>query len=196
MHPALQINQRATAASAYPSMASSSSSAELSRDQVVMVYNQLQQRVAAINSKVMDLQSDCAEHDLVIKALEPLPTERRCWRLIGDVLVERSVGEALPAVQRNRHNLQDAVNTLTQQREEVAKELAAHMVRRRPQAARTAWRGMAPRIHTLIACCVLCPLQAKYKIRPVRPGEEAADAEADRAWAASKGMGKQGVLAA
>lgn len=27
--------------------------------------------------------------------------KRKCWRMIGDVLVERTVGEFLPAVQSN-----------------------------------------------------------------------------------------------
>ena len=46
-----------------------------------------------------------AEHDLVIKTLEPLEPGRRCSRLVGEVLVERTVGDVLPAVQKQRENL-------------------------------------------------------------------------------------------
>jgi prefoldin subunit 2 len=33
----------------------------------------------------------------VIKQLEPMDKTRKCYRLIGDVLVERTVAETLPA---------------------------------------------------------------------------------------------------
>jgi hypothetical protein len=41
--------------------------------------------------------AEAAEHDLVIKQLEPMDKTRKCYRLIGDVLVERTVAETLPA---------------------------------------------------------------------------------------------------
>ncbi len=37
----------------------------------------------------------------VIEALSGLNKERKCWRLVGSTLVERTVGEVLPAVQKN-----------------------------------------------------------------------------------------------
>jgi prefoldin subunit 2 len=38
----------------------------------------------------------------VITAIEKLEPERKCFRLVGGVLVERTVGEVLPAVRKNR----------------------------------------------------------------------------------------------
>jgi hypothetical protein len=43
----------------------------------------------------------CFLFSLVIAAMEKLPADRRCFRMIGGVLVERSVGEVLPAVKSN-----------------------------------------------------------------------------------------------
>lgn len=45
----------------------------------------------------LPLPAEAAEHDLVIKQLEPMDKGRKCYRLIGDVLVERTVAETLPA---------------------------------------------------------------------------------------------------
>jgi hypothetical protein len=42
-------------------------------------------------------RAEAAEHDLVLKQLEPMDKGRRCYRMIGDVLVERTVAETLPA---------------------------------------------------------------------------------------------------
>ena len=36
-------------------------------------------------------------NQLVAKALEPLDGDRKCFRLIGGVLVERNVAEVLPS---------------------------------------------------------------------------------------------------
>ena len=58
-----------------------------------------------LTSAQIERQQDVAEHDLVIKTLEPLEAGRKCFRLVGEVLVERTVGEVLPAVKKNRDNL-------------------------------------------------------------------------------------------
>ena len=49
---------------------------------------------------------------------------RRCFRLVGGVLVERTVGEVLPAVERNQAGLKDIVQRITEQREAKLKILA------------------------------------------------------------------------
>ena len=38
---------------------------------------------------------------VVMQTLEPLAADRRCYRMIGGVLVERTVGDVLPAVKQN-----------------------------------------------------------------------------------------------
>jgi len=41
----------------------------------------------------------------VLKTLEPLDAERKCFRLVGGVLVEQNVGLVRPVVQTNLDNL-------------------------------------------------------------------------------------------
>ncbi len=45
------------------------------------------------------------EHTLVLQTLEPLDEGRKCFRLVGGVLVEQNVGSARPTVQGNMDNL-------------------------------------------------------------------------------------------
>jgi Prefoldin subunit len=45
------------------------------------------------------------EHTLVLQTLEPLDEGRKCFRLVGGVLVEQTVGTARPTVQGNMDNL-------------------------------------------------------------------------------------------
>ncbi len=41
------------------------------------------------------------EHKLVVETLTKLESERKAFRLVGGVLVERTVGEVLPIVSQN-----------------------------------------------------------------------------------------------
>jgi prefoldin subunit 2 len=73
--------------------------------EVVEQFQTLLQERDQLTSASIERQQEMAEHDLVIKTLEPLESGRKCFRLVGEVLVERTVGEVLPAVKKNRDNL-------------------------------------------------------------------------------------------
>jgi len=78
---------------------------------------------SAINSKISELELDTNEHSLVINAIEKLEPTRKCFRLVGGVLVERTVEEVLPAVKRNRDGLLEVLEKLTAQSNLKAKEI-------------------------------------------------------------------------
>ena len=48
-------------------------------------------------------------------AIKDLDPKRKCFRLIGGVLVERTVEEVLPAVQKNREGLSQVMEKLREQ---------------------------------------------------------------------------------
>ena len=48
------------------------------------------------------------ENDLVLKTLEPIDNGRKCFRLVGGVLVEQNVGLVRPVVKGNAENLEQA----------------------------------------------------------------------------------------
>ena len=67
---------------------------------------------------------EVSEHSLVIGAIQPLDPTRRCYRMIGGVLVERTIREVLPAVQRNKEGLEEVIARLNEALEEKKKEIA------------------------------------------------------------------------
>lgn len=67
-----------------------------------------------------ELSADSTEHEMVIAALQPMDPGRKCFRLIGDVLVERTVGETLPAVEKTRANLDLMIASLQTQLQQVS----------------------------------------------------------------------------
>lgn len=50
-----------------------------------------------------------------METLEPLPADRRCFRMINGVLVERTVGEVVPALKTNSEGLKKVLDDLLKQ---------------------------------------------------------------------------------
>jgi hypothetical protein len=83
--------------------------------------------------------------------------DRKCFRLVGDVLVERTVGETMPAVAKNKENLEGTIQTLQAQLNAQKKDLndfqTKNKIRVRRGGAlagglpycRTPWRGLRSR---------------------------------------------------
>ena len=64
-------------------------------------YKQMGIECSNIAAKVHELNNEKEEHRLVVEQLEKLEDNRRAYRLIGGVLVEKTVNELLPIVQEN-----------------------------------------------------------------------------------------------
>jgi len=81
------------------------SSAGLSQGAAFQKYRELAQESNRLVSKISELEMERGEHVLVEETLRPLDPDRRAYRLVGEVLVERNVQEVLPSVEGNRKNV-------------------------------------------------------------------------------------------
>ena len=61
----------------------------------------MKQELSAIASKIGELEMEKEEHQLVLDTLSPLEPSRTCFRLMGGVLVERTVEQVAPMVNSN-----------------------------------------------------------------------------------------------
>ncbi|KAI9500313.1 Cochaperone prefoldin complex subunit [Coemansia spiralis] len=86
--------------------------------------NQFSGELKAIASKIGELELQLDEHNLVIKTMTPMPEERKCFRLINGVLVERTVKEVLPALKTNRDGISSTITQLTNQYKSKDKEFS------------------------------------------------------------------------
>eukprot|EP00593_Proboscia_inermis_P003045 CAMPEP_0171296396 /NCGR_PEP_ID=MMETSP0816-20121228/5050_1 /TAXON_ID=420281 /ORGANISM="Proboscia inermis, Strain CCAP1064/1" /LENGTH=136 /DNA_ID=CAMNT_0011769791 /DNA_START=31 /DNA_END=441 /DNA_ORIENTATION=- len=89
---------------------------------VLAKYKELQSSCNQLINKITELEFDRNEHRLVEDTLKPLETTRRAYRLVGGVLVERTVGEILPAVTTNKENIQMVLDNLQKNMEAKQKE--------------------------------------------------------------------------
>lgn len=67
----------------------------------------------------------CTKHlfRLVLETLGPLPEDRKCFRLINGVLVERTVKEVVPALKTNADGLKKVLEDLVKQYKSREEEL-------------------------------------------------------------------------
>ncbi|KAL8171384.1 hypothetical protein V2J09_023188 [Rumex salicifolius] len=102
---------------------------------VASMYAQLRTDMNQIYSKITELEMEVSEHTLVMNAIEPLDPSRKCYRMIGGVLVERTVKEVLPAVQRNKEGLEEVIKRLNealqQKKREITELEAKYKIRER-----------------------------------------------------------------
>lgn len=97
---------------------------------VAQQYNAMKNKFNSYASKINELEVERNEHALVVTSMEKLEPGRKCFRLISGVLVERTVGEVLPAVRKNLEGVRidDAAAQLTQlELEGVLKQLHAEL---------------------------------------------------------------------
>ena len=66
---------------------------------------------------------------LVIETLEPLPKDRKCFRMVNGVLVERTINDVLPALKTNSDGLKQVLEEMLKQYKTKQSELDNWKVR-------------------------------------------------------------------
>lgn len=77
------------------------SAEEENPDVILNQYKGMVSECSQMANKIGELTLERDEHKLVIEQLTKLEGERKAYRLVGGVLVERTVGEVLPPIQQN-----------------------------------------------------------------------------------------------
>lgn len=85
-------------------------------------YNEYKQTLESLQTKIIELGHDRDEHDIVIKTLEKTENDRKCYRMIGGVLVESDVATTKPVLITKRQNLDDTINKMKSELINVASE--------------------------------------------------------------------------
>ncbi|KIM46416.1 hypothetical protein M413DRAFT_17072 [Hebeloma cylindrosporum] len=98
----------------------------LSDQEIQQTYVRLQNELQALARKIGELESEADEHSLVLTTLDEALVEdpdRKCFRLIGGVLVESSVKDVNPALKTNRDGIRKVIATLAEQYKTKEKDL-------------------------------------------------------------------------
>ena len=72
---------------------------------VAMRYKQLQQEAQVLVSKLMEIEDEKKENELVLESISKLEDSRKCWRLVNGVLMEKTKIEVVPEMRTVINNL-------------------------------------------------------------------------------------------
>ena len=68
-------------------------------------YKQLQQEAQVLVQKLMEIEDEKKENELVLESISKLEDSRKCWRLINGVLMEKTKLEVVPEMRVVINNL-------------------------------------------------------------------------------------------
>ncbi|KAL7484667.1 hypothetical protein ACHAW6_014099 [Cyclotella cf. meneghiniana] len=97
----------------------------LTEQEILNTYRQMQAEMQSLIQQLTKFEMERNEHALVEETLQPLDPDRRAFRLVGGVLVERTVREVLPTVKEHRANLDALVQNLKENLDSKQKGAAA-----------------------------------------------------------------------
>ncbi|KAI0909686.1 Prefoldin beta-like protein [Ustulina deusta] len=78
-------------------------------------YSNYKNTLQQLAQKIGDVEQEAEEHKLVLETLEPLSNDRKCFRMINGVLVERTVKDVVPALKTNAEGLKKVLDDLVKQ---------------------------------------------------------------------------------
>nr|XP_057924367.1 prefoldin subunit 2 [Doryrhamphus excisus] len=100
-----------------------------SAEQVVATFQRMRQEQRSMASKAAELEMDINEHSLVIDTLKDVDPSRKCFRLVGGVLVERTVKEVLPALETNKEQISKIIESINTKMQDKGRELTEYRER-------------------------------------------------------------------
>ncbi|GAA5982556.1 hypothetical protein JCM11641_002581 [Rhodosporidiobolus odoratus] len=98
-----------------------------SEQELTAIFRQRQNELQALVNKITELEREAEEHSLVIDTLQDAyktTPDRKCFRLVGGVLVERTVKDVLPQLESQFEQLKKVLETLTGQYQIKEKDFA------------------------------------------------------------------------
>jgi prefoldin subunit 2 len=78
-----------------------------------MRYKQLQQEAQALVQKLMEIDDEKRENELVLESIMQLEDSRKCWRLVNGVLMEKTKVEVVPEMRGVINNLNAVTKQIT-----------------------------------------------------------------------------------
>ncbi|XP_030571367.1 probable prefoldin subunit 2 [Drosophila novamexicana] len=104
-------------------MSSEAVKGQMSQEKIVAQFQQLRNEQRNLANSLNTLEMDLREHKTVIETLNSADPERKCFRLIGGVLCERTVKEVLPQLVDNKDFIAKTITTVSEDLSKKGQEL-------------------------------------------------------------------------
>jgi prefoldin subunit 2 len=89
-------------------------SGQESEQEVSAKYRQMQQETSALVSKILEIEEEKKEHELVMDTMKSLDDTRKCWRLVNGVLFEKTKAQVIPEIETQVANMVNLIKQLSE----------------------------------------------------------------------------------
>ena len=76
--------------------------------EMATAYKMLEQERASVVQKILAIEEEKREHELVLSTLNGLEEDRKCWRLVNGILIEKTQKEVVPELELQINNMKAA----------------------------------------------------------------------------------------
>ncbi|XP_014239841.1 prefoldin subunit 2 [Cimex lectularius] len=84
-------------------------------EEILSGFHQLRAEQQMLMNKLTEIEGDLNEHRVVLEQLKLMDKSRKCFRLIGGVLCEKTVGDIIPELTQNRDQLTTLMDAMNKQ---------------------------------------------------------------------------------
>ena len=94
------------------------------QEAILQQFNKLRQEQRMFAQKISELKMEESDHKLVIEALKDVnDPKRKCYQLVGGVLIQRTVEEVQPNLESNSSKISSLITSLDKNLDAKSKEL-------------------------------------------------------------------------
>ncbi|XP_066585721.1 prefoldin subunit 2 [Prorops nasuta] len=93
----------------------SSSKGGKTKEEIFAGFQTLRNEQRLMASKLTEMEMELNEHKIVIDTLKDVDPKRKCYRMIGGLLCERTVEDVMPTLVTNKEQLIKVIDSLNEQ---------------------------------------------------------------------------------
>lgn len=121
-------------------MAQQKQSEEQRTQALQLQFNQYQEALTELQSQLSSISSQAQEHAIVDQTLSSIPPEKRegrkCFKMIGGVLVEKSVDDVIKLLDEEKKELEKTKTTIEKELVETKKKMDEWMTKNKVKVMR------------------------------------------------------------
>ncbi|KAG5307621.1 PFD2 protein, partial [Pseudoatta argentina] len=84
-------------------------------EEILTEFQSLRNEQRMLANKLSEMEMELNEHKIVIDTLKNVDPKRKCFRMIGGLLCERTVEDVMPALVTNKEQLMKVIDALNDQ---------------------------------------------------------------------------------
>ncbi|KAJ3437674.1 prefoldin subunit [Anaeramoeba flamelloides] len=96
------------------------------KEEVIQLYKKKTQQRTALSNQISEAEYSVKEHTIVLTEIKGVDKNRRCWRLVDNILVEKNTEQIREELTKELETSQELVDTLKKQFEMKNEEISEY----------------------------------------------------------------------